>query len=123
MHVDVDLDAVQLWGRSGYTNLANYAWYGANSGGTTHPWAEAAESVDFMIPTGTCLSGAILVRHLRRRMTLDPRVHWREQRVIRGGDWYSPGNDPGDCRSALRVSYYPANREQWRGLPHCLEPK
>ena len=42
----VDVDTVQLWGRLGFTNLTNYAWYEDNSDGAdASGGAEVAQSL------------------------------------------------------------------------------
>jgi formylglycine-generating enzyme required for sulfatase activity len=86
----------------GYTNLTNYAWYGANSGGTTHPggqklpnpWGlydmygnvyEWCQDWSGPYPGGIALDPTGPATGLNR--------------VFRGGDW---DDDPGFCRSAYR---------------------
>jgi formylglycine-generating enzyme required for sulfatase activity len=91
----------------GYTNLAQYAWYSDNSGGTSHPVGQKLPNLwglydmhgnmgqwcaDFYAP----YSGGT---------ALDPSNPTNGQdRVVRGGDWAST---PPECRSADRRAANP----------------
>ena len=86
----------------GYTNLANYAWYGGNSGGTTHPVGQKLPNpwglydmhgnvMEWCQDLNSEYAGGIVV---------DPRgpaPDW--PRGVRGGDWSYTASG---CRSAFR---------------------
>jgi formylglycine-generating enzyme required for sulfatase activity len=91
----------------GYTNLTNYAWYGDNSGGTTHPVGQKLPN-----PLGLYdMHGNVWewcqdwFGGYAGGIALDPQGPGTgSDRVIRGGcwvGWYGWGG-PGRCRSASR---------------------
>jgi len=91
----------------GYTNLALYAWYYDNSGGTTHPVGQKLPNPwglhdmhgnvwEWCQDWFDTYPGGIAV---------DPQgTATGLYRVIRGGDWYFPA---WNCRSAYRFIIYP----------------
>ena len=112
----------------GYTNLTNYAWYGDNSGGTTHPVGQKLPNAwglyDMHGNVWECCQdwfdtypGGIAV---------DPQgPATGSSRVIRGGDWnYWRNwlNSVGDCRSAGRISIDPVNWLSSIGFRVLLAP-
>jgi formylglycine-generating enzyme required for sulfatase activity len=110
-----------------YTNLTNYAWYGGNSGDTTHP-------VGQKLPTAWGLydiHGNVWEwcqdwwDYYSGGIALDPQGPAAGScRVFRGGAfgyWYVWG-DPGDCRSAFRGSSYPDDRSGGIGFRAVLAP-
>ena len=95
----------------GYTQLANYAWYDANSGMTTHP-------VGGKLPNRWGLydiSGNLWEwcsdwygNYLGGSVTDPQGAVSGMVRVVRGGGWESPASN---CRSAQRATYDPSVRD------------
>jgi formylglycine-generating enzyme required for sulfatase activity len=89
----------------GYTNLTNYAWYGGNSGGTTHPVGQKLPN-----PWGLYdMHGNVWewcqdwYGEYAGGIAVDPRgLDSGSFRVIRGGSWASRDVIAWNCRSAIR---------------------
>ena len=95
----------------GYTNLANYAWYNGNSGGTTHPVGQKLPN-----PWGLYdLHGNVYEwcqdwwsANLPGGIAIDPQgPATGSDRVVRGGGWNYVGRY---CRSARRDYSDPSYR-------------
>jgi formylglycine-generating enzyme required for sulfatase activity len=95
----------------GYTNLTNYAWYGDNSAGTTHPVGQKLPN-----PWGLHdMHGNVWewcqdwwANNLPGGIVVDPQGPGTGPfHVIRGGFW---GYDARDCRSAIRFGGGPGDR-------------
>jgi len=108
---------------SGYTNLTNYAWYFANSGGTTHPVGQKLPN-----PWGLHdMHGNVYewcqdryANSLPGGIVLDPQgPATGAYRVIRGGDW---AGDAGGCRSAYRLHIPPGHQDLLIGVRAVLAP-
>ena len=92
----------------GYTNLTSYAWYSANSGGSTQP-----VGLKLPNPWGLCdMAGnewewcQDWYGSYPGGSTTDPQgLDSGTQRVLRGGSWFNAANY---CRSAQRNSGNPA---------------
>ncbi len=106
----------------GYTQLGNYAWYSANSGGTTH-------AVGGKLPNGWGLydtSGNVWEwcsdwygTYPGGNVT-DPQGSISgSRRVFRGGSWDGPADY---CRSAQRYDYDPSLRNDSIGFRLVLAP-
>jgi formylglycine-generating enzyme required for sulfatase activity len=106
----------------GYTQLANYAWYEANSGGTTHP-------VGGKLPNRWGLydlSGNVwewcsdwLGNYPGGSVTDPQGSGWGSNRVIRGGSWNYYGRG---CRSAFRGDRDPSAWDYGVGFRVVLAP-
>ena len=106
----------------GYTQLANYAWYNANSGSTTH-------AVGGKLPNRWGLfdiSGKVWewcsdgYGNYPGGSVTDPQGPGSgSDRVFRGGGW---GRDAGGCRSAGRYGGYPSYRSGGIGCRVVLAP-
>jgi formylglycine-generating enzyme required for sulfatase activity len=109
----------------GYTNLTNYAWYGANSGGTTHPVGQKLPNPwglydmhgnvwEFCQDWFADYPGGIVV---------DPQGPGTpfpgSGRLIRGSGWYDVAKD---CRSASRSTSGPVSRYYGYGFRAVLAP-
>jgi formylglycine-generating enzyme required for sulfatase activity len=93
----------------GYTNLTSYAWWGANSGGQTHPVGQKLPN-----PWGLYdMHGNVWewcqdlwAGNLAGGIAVDPRGPDTGTGLLllvyRGGDWVHRGDYAGDCRSAGR---------------------
>ena len=105
----------------GYTQLANYAWYGVESG-TTHPVGQKLPN-----PWGLYdMHGNVLewcqdvYKAYSGGVALDPQGPMTgSARVYRGGDWYHPKSS---CRSAFRFGLTPDNRFFTIGFRVVLAP-
>jgi formylglycine-generating enzyme required for sulfatase activity len=106
----------------GYTNLTNYAWYGVNSDGTTHPVGQKSPN-----PWGLydmhgnvwewCQDG---FDTYHGGITLDPQDPASgSYRVFRGGCWDTYA---GNCRSANRERLPPSLRYNVIGFRVLLAP-
>jgi formylglycine-generating enzyme required for sulfatase activity len=107
----------------GYTNLTNYAWYGDNSGGTTHPVGQKLPN-----PWGLYdMHGNVWewcqdwsVYNLPGGIVVDPQGPGTSSaRVIRGGCWNC--TDWG-CRSASRGGNSPDDWGNYYGFRAVLAP-
>ena len=101
----------------GYTNLTNYAWYGDNSGGQTHPVGQKLAN-----PWGLYdMHGNVSEwcqdwweLHLPGGIVVDPQgPATGSRRVIRGGSWYLwyDWDYASFCRSAYRSNSLPDSRD------------
>jgi formylglycine-generating enzyme required for sulfatase activity len=109
-----------------YTNLADYAWYAANSGGTTHPVGQKLPN-----PWGLHdMHGNVfewcqdyLTNAYPGGVLLDPTgPPTGTSRVARNGAWNGWGNDAGSCRSAHRRGALPDARGSGIGFRVVLAP-
>jgi formylglycine-generating enzyme required for sulfatase activity len=112
----------------GYTNLTNYAWYGDNSDGQTHPVGEKLPN-----PWGLYdMHGNVwewcqdwFGPEYAGGIALDPQGPASGSgRVVRGGGfaaWEVPGL-PGHCRSASRATFHPAGSWDNLGFRAVLAP-
>jgi formylglycine-generating enzyme required for sulfatase activity len=106
----------------GYTNLTNYAWYGDNSGGTTHPVGQKLPN-----PLGLYdMHGNVWewcqdwFGGYAGGIALDPQGPGTgSARVIRGGCW---GYIARGCRSAYRFYIPPEDRGHSLGFRAVLAP-
>ena len=109
----------------GYTQLANYVWYDANSGGTTHPVGGLLPNVWGLYDMGGNVSewcSSYYGAYPGGSVT-DPQ-DWIPgplglRRVSRCGDY---GTDPTESRSACRNSTFPDFRFAWWGFRVVLAP-
>ena len=110
----------------GYTNLTAYAWYGDNSGGTTHPVGRKLPNpwglydmhgnvqewcLDWWSET---LPGGVIINPEGPATGLN--------RVVRGGSWSPWYGLASFCRSAYRVDGDPAGRPAYTGFRVLLSP-
>jgi len=107
----------------GYTNLSDYAWYKANSGGTTHPVGQKLPN-----PWGLYdMYGNVYelcqdwwVAKLPGGIVVDPQGPGAgSSRVIRGGGYYDYALG---CRSAYRYGFPPSNKGADGGFRAVLAP-
>jgi len=111
----------------GYTNLTNYAWYEANSGGTTHPVGQKLPN-----PWGLHdMHGNVWewcqdwFGDYPGGIAVDPRgPDTGSGRVLRGGCWgrWRIWDGTWICRSAYRNYYYPDYRSILIGFRVVLAP-
>jgi formylglycine-generating enzyme required for sulfatase activity len=106
----------------GYTNLANYAWYSANSGNQTHPVGQkAANPWGLYDMHGNVLEWCLdwFQTYPGGSATNPPGPPVGMTRVDRGGSWDYGGDI---CRSAMRGDGYPWNRFYDIGIRVVLAP-
>ncbi|MCL4181519.1 MAG: formylglycine-generating enzyme family protein [Verrucomicrobia bacterium] len=111
----------------GYTNLTNYAWYGDNSEGQTHPVGQKLPN-----PWGLHDMHGNVLEWCRDwwgdyagGIALDPQGPASgSPRVVRGGFWdyWLDWGLPGDCRSAYRDYSCPESRYSIIGFRVVLAP-
>jgi formylglycine-generating enzyme required for sulfatase activity len=107
----------------GYTNLTEYAWYGDNSGGTTHPAGQKLPNTwglyDMHGNLWEWCQDWWSVNH-PGGIALDPQgPATGADHVIRGGDWH---DFAWTCRSAVRASPNPASGNRRLGFRVLLAP-
>ena len=110
----------------GYTNLTNYAWYGINSGGTTHRVGQKLPNPWGLYDT----HGNVWewcqdwwVDGLPGGIAADPQGPPTGMvRVIRSGNWYNWSGSAGACRSASRECAWPDTRNYAFGFQVLLAP-
>jgi formylglycine-generating enzyme required for sulfatase activity len=110
----------------GYTNLTNYAWWDANSGGTTHPVGQKLPN-----PWGLYdMHGNVWEwcqdwwsENLPGGMALDPPgPATGSDRMFRGGGWGGWLDNVGSCRSAGRGIVDPYSGSSGLGFRVALAP-
>ena len=109
----------------GYKNLTNYAWYGDNSDGQTHPVGQKLPN-----PWGLHdMYGNVFewcqdwYGDYAGGVALDPQgPEAGSARVIRGGDWGGWRDFAGFCRSASRGNYDPDSGHDSIGFRVVLAP-
>ena len=121
----LDFDAVQLWDDPGYMNLANYAWYYDNRGGTTHPVGQKLPN-----PWGLydmdgnvwewCQDWYDAGYYQNSPIDDPPGPEKGEERVVRGSVWAAR---PGWCRSASRFTGSPTDSPSGCGFRVVCAPK
>ena len=94
----------------GYANLANYAWYVANSGNSTHPVNQKLPNAwglyDIAGNVWEWCQDWYAPAYPGGRVTDPPGPDTGSNRVLRGGDWFSFA---WYCRSASRSFTHPAS--------------
>jgi formylglycine-generating enzyme required for sulfatase activity len=109
----------------GYTNLMNYAWYGDNSGDTTHPVGQKLPN-----PWGLYDMHGNVWEWCQDRygdyaggIAVDPQgLATGSDRLLRGGYWGAGGDYARFCRSAHRGNYDPAAGTSTFGFRIVLAP-
>ena len=106
-----------------YTQLANYAWYNVNSGGTTHPVGQKLPNAlglyDMYGNVWEWCSDFWSGSYPGGRVTDPKGAVSGSGRVVRGGSWDYFGRY---CRSADRYGYWPVNGYGDMGFRPVLAP-